>query len=61
MNENNVIATMGMKAAHKVTVKGTLVVNIKLTRRYIWLMKLKYIWAVIRADFASDAASTEKP
>lgn len=41
--------TLGAKAAlsGKMSAKAIVIVNV--TRRYIWLMKMRTIWAVIRA------------
>lgn len=44
------ILTLGAKAAMKAAQPSmTFTVEVKLTRRYIWLLKLRYIWAVITA------------
>ncbi len=40
---------MGAKDAMIGDLKGTVHLEVKLTRRFIWMMKLRYIWAVIRA------------
>ena len=42
--------TLGAKAARRGEVSVTLTAVLKVTRGYIWLMKLRYIWAIIRAD-----------
>lgn len=41
--------TMTGKHAFQSEIKGTIRVNVKMTKRYIWIMKMRYIWAVIRA------------
>lgn len=56
MADNEVTMTFGAGAAKNFNVSASLVTEIKLTRRFIWLMKLKYIWAVIRADMRHDHA-----
>lgn len=42
--------TLGAKAAmHKsVDIKATVDVEVKVTRAYFWIIKLRTIWAVIR-------------
>ncbi len=43
--------TLGAKAAmsKNIDIKGTVHIEATMTRRFIWLMKLRYVWAVIRA------------
>lgn len=49
MADGKVTATLGVSAAKSATVHATINVDVKVTRRYIWMFKLKYIWAIIRA------------
>jgi len=49
MADNRVKKTFGMREAMDFDVPTTLLVEIKLTRRFVWLVKLKYIWAIICA------------
>lgn len=42
-------AVMGIKEARKPNVTATVVLEVKVTRRFIWMMKIRAIWAVIRA------------
>ena len=32
-----------------IKIEGVVHVDLKVTKSYIWIMKLRYIWAVIRA------------
>lgn len=41
--------TLGTKAAMHGNINATVHIETTMTRRYIWMMKLRYIWAVIRA------------
>ena len=50
MADTQLDATLGAKAAMKTEVGTvTLEVTVRLTKPYIWIMKCRYIWAVIRA------------
>lgn len=49
MPEPKIDLTLGAKAARAGTITGVVTVNVRLSRGYIWMMKLRYIWAVIRA------------
>lgn len=41
--------TLGAKAAMRgPAVTAQVTVNVIVTRRYIWIMKLRYIWAIVR-------------
>lgn len=42
-------AVMGIKEAREPNVAATVVLEVKATRRFIWMMKIRAIWAVIRA------------
>ena len=42
-------AKLGVKAAMHGQPHATVVLTVEMTRRYIWLMKLRYIWAIVRA------------
>lgn len=42
-------AVMGIKEARKPNITATVVLEVKIARRFIWMMKLRTIWAVIRA------------
>lgn len=41
--------TLQGKHAFNEKVDGVVYVDLKVTKPYIWIMKLRYIWAVIRA------------
>ena len=43
------VFTLGAKHALDKQITATITLTAKMTRRYIWMLKLKYIWAVIRA------------
>ena len=50
MADTKLDATLGAKAALKNEIGTvTLEVTVHLTKPYIWIMKCRYIWAVIRA------------
>ena len=42
---------LGIDAALAGRISAKIEATVKLTRRYIWVMKLRYIWAIIRAKF----------
>ena len=44
-----IMATLGVSDAIRIGTKATIQAEIHMTRRYIWMLKLQYIWAVIRA------------
>ncbi len=48
--------TLGAKAARdkKFNVTATVEVDLRMTRRFIWMMKLRHIWAIIRAKVAHE-------
>ena len=50
MASKTLTMTLGVKAAMKNEVSATITLTINITRRFIWLMKLRYIWAIVRAD-----------
>jgi hypothetical protein len=50
-----VIATLGVMDAQKGKFTSTIVTSIKLTRRYIWVLKLRNIWSIIRADVFKES------
>lgn len=50
MTDTHIDMKLGAKAAMKSPMAtAELTVNVTMTRRYIWIMKLRYIWAIIRA------------
>lgn len=43
-------AILGTKAAMKSpAMEAVFVVEVTMTRRFVWVMKLRYIWCIIRA------------
>lgn len=54
MVDTNLNMTLGAKAALKSPMaNATITVTAKLSKPYIWVMKLRYIWAVIRAKVSA--------
>lgn len=49
MADNKTSFVLNGKHALNHKVQGVLYVDLKVTKRYIWIMKIRYIWAVIRA------------
>ena len=51
MADTTIKTELGAKAAmgQDIDIKGTVWIEAHMTRRFIWMMKLRYIWAVIRA------------
>lgn len=49
MADSKQSVTMTGKHALDGEIKGVFHLEVKLSKRYIWIMKLRYIWAVIRA------------
>lgn len=45
----NMRMNLGAKQARSGTLTATIRVDVKVSRRFIWMMKLRYIWAIIRA------------
>lgn len=43
------IYTVGAKEARTGEVHAVMHLEVGISRRYIWVMKLRYIWAIIRA------------
>jgi len=50
MANSNYQMTLGAKAATHGEFTATLTVEVKVTRRAIWVYKLRAIWAIIRAE-----------
>jgi hypothetical protein len=50
MADPNIHMTVGLKAAMKSPQPtASFTIHAKITKPYIWLMKCRYIWAVIRS------------
>lgn len=41
-------------AAKRVSVRATIEINTKISKGFIWLLKLKYIWSIVRADVKKE-------
>lgn len=50
MADNKIEMDMGIQAARYGKLTAQVTVYAKITRRYIWMMKLRWIWSIIRAD-----------